>query len=233
MKDLFGKAILDYQTGNYTEDLITATHISENDVLPLPYLFRNYEDMPILEQKALDLCKGNILDVGCGAGSHSLYLQDKGFDVTSIDISDAAIKACKLRGLKQAKAVDVLSVEEGYDTIISLMNGTGLFQTIQKVPFYLDHMRSLLNPMGQILVDSSDVSYMYDQEDFDWVMKHSDRYFGELEYYISYLGESEEPMTWLYIDFETLKEICKNCNLRCEKVIDGKHFDYLARLTAF
>ena len=92
MKDLFGKALLDYQSGDYTEDLITSTNISEDDVLPLPYLFRDFSEMPKLEQKALQLAKGNILDVGCGAGSHSLYLEEKGLNVKAIDTSIGAIE---------------------------------------------------------------------------------------------------------------------------------------------
>ena len=100
MKDLFGKAILDYQTHNSPEDLITETSISEADEMSVAYLFRDFKDMPKLEQKALQLAKGKVLDVGCGAGSHALYLQEKGFDVTAIDISENAIKACELRGLK-------------------------------------------------------------------------------------------------------------------------------------
>ena len=103
MKDLFGKAILDYQTHNSPEDLITETSISEADEMSVAYLFRDFKEMPKLEQKALQLAKGKGLDVGCGAGSHALYLQEKGFDVTAIDISENAIKACELRGLKNCK----------------------------------------------------------------------------------------------------------------------------------
>jgi 2-polyprenyl-3-methyl-5-hydroxy-6-metoxy-1,4-benzoquinol methylase len=90
MKDLFGKAILDYQTNNSPEDLITETSISEADEMSVAYLFRDFKDMPKLEQKALQLAKGKVLDVGCGAGSHALYLQEKGLDVTAIDISENA-----------------------------------------------------------------------------------------------------------------------------------------------
>ena len=107
MKDLFGKAILDYQTNNSPEDLLTETSISEADEMSVSYLFRDFDEMPKLEQKALQLSKGKILDVGCGAGSHALYLQEKGFDVTAIDISENAIKACELRGLKNCKVVDI------------------------------------------------------------------------------------------------------------------------------
>lgn len=88
MLDLFGKAILDYQTNNTPQDLITETSISEEDAMSVAYLFRSFDKMPKLEQLALQLAKGKILDVGCGAGSHSLYLQNTlNLDVTAIDIS--------------------------------------------------------------------------------------------------------------------------------------------------
>ena len=100
MKDLFGQALLDYQNGNYTEDIITSTNISDEDILPIPYLFRAFKDMPKLEQQALKLCKGSILDVGCGSGSHSLQLQKEGLKVKAIDISKGAIEVAKQRGVQ-------------------------------------------------------------------------------------------------------------------------------------
>ncbi len=109
MKDLFGKAILDYQTDNDPQNLITETTISEEDEMSVAYLFRPYRRMPEIEQKALQLANGKVLDVGCGAGSHSLYLQnEKNLDVYPIDISENATRACQLRGLKNARAIDVL-----------------------------------------------------------------------------------------------------------------------------
>ena len=150
MKDLFGKAILDYQTGNKPEDLVTETSISEADEMSVAYLFRSFDEMPILEQKALKLSKGKILDVGCGAGSHSLYLQQKGFDVTSIDISPNAIKACTLRGLKKAKVQDVMTLEnEKFDTILLLMNGAGMCGKLKNITKFLQKLKSLLTENGQ------------------------------------------------------------------------------------
>ncbi len=229
MKDLMGKAILDYQEGNYSEDLVTATHISYNDVLPVPYLFRSYDDMPKIEQHALNLTRGKTLDIGCAAGSHSLYLLNKGLDVTAIDVSPNSIEVCKKRGVKQAFHRNLLDETAQYDTLLSLMNGTGIFHTIELATKYLSHMKSLLKPDGQILIDSSDVSYMYDEEDLA-ELKQAGIYYGELDYYLSYKGESEEVMTWLYVDFETLKKLCKPIGLNCELVKAGEHFDYLARI---
>ncbi|MDO1501258.1 class I SAM-dependent methyltransferase [Winogradskyella maritima] len=222
-KDLFGKALIDYHAGNYTEDLITWTNISEEDVLPLPYLFRPFKDMPKLEQKALQLAKGKILDVGCGSGSHSLWLQNRGKDVHAIDISQGAVGVAKARGVKHAELKALSDETRTFDTILLLMNGTGIFQELKQVGFYLKHLKSILNPGGQILIDSSDISYMYDAY-------YSERYFGELDYYLSYKGEEEIPLKWLYLDFDTLKTACTAVGLQCEKVMDGEHYDYLARL---
>lgn len=230
MKDIFGKALLDYQTGNFTENLFTATNISDEDELPLAYLFRDFDDMPNLEQKALKLSKGNILDVGCGAGSHTLYLQNKGFSVKAIDISPRAVEVCKLRGINKAEQKSILKETETFDTILLLMNGTGIFQELKQTQKYLKHLKSLLKPNGQILIDSSDIKYMYEDDDGGFWMDLNAEYYGELDYYLSYKGETEKPMKWLYLDFETLSQECKKAGLTCEKIMDGEHFDYLARL---
>ncbi len=235
MRDLFGQALLDYQnsvsTGSMTEDIVTWTNISDKDVLPLPYLFRDYKDMPKLEQKALKLCRGSVLDVGCGSGSHSLYLQKTSFNVKAIDISKGAIEVAQKRGVLTAKVLNILDETETFDTILLLMNGTGIFQELVQVSKYLSHLKSLLKPNGQILIDSSDIKYMYEDEDGGFWMDTNSDYYGELDYFLSYKGEKELPMKWLYLDFNTLKLACETVGLTCELVLEGDHFDYLAQLS--
>jgi len=232
MKDLFGKAILDFQTNNSPEDLVTETNISEADEMSVAYLFRNYNDMPKLEKEAMQLSKGKILDVGCGAGNHSLYLQEKGFEVTAIDISENAIKACKLRGVQNAQVQNLLALEEDkFDTILLLMNGTGIFGTLSETSKYLQKLKSLLSPNGQILIDSSDIIYMFDENNDGCFSVPADHYYGELIFTISYKGETDEPFTWLYLDYNTLQNAAYANGFQCELILEGEHFDYLARLT--
>lgn len=234
MKDLFGKAILDYQTGNNPEDIITETSISEEDVMSVEYLFRNYAEMPKIEQKALNEAKGKVLDVGCGAGSHSLYLQNnRKLNVTAIDISANAIKACKLRGVDNVHNIDILDLSgEKFDTIILLMNGTGIFGRLKKITQYLQKLKSLLNTGGQILIDSSDIIYMFDEDEDGgkWISTNTD-YYGELTFTIRYKGETEESFEWLYLDYNTLQNAAYANGLGCELIMEGEHYDYLARLT--
>jgi len=231
MKDLFGQAILDYQTQNTPEDLITETNISEADDMSVSYLFRSYNEMPKIEKKALQLAKGKILDVGCGAGSHSLYWQEKGFDVTAIDISQKAINTCQLRGIKNARVQNLLAIEnEKFDTIALLMNGTGIFGTLAETSKYLQKLKSLLSPNGQILIDSSDIIYMFDQDEDGAYIVPAEGYYGELTFTVSYKGQTEDTFPWLYLDYNTLQNAAHANGLQCELLLQGNHFDYLAKL---
>ena len=190
--------------------------------------------MPILEQKALLLAKGKVLDVGCGAGSHSLYLQnEKKLAVIAIDISEKAVEACKLRGVSNAKVENILRFEtdEKFDTIILLMNGTGIFGKLENVSNYLQKLKSLLAENGQILIDSSDIIYMFDEDSDGGKWIAGDKYYGELEFTITYKGEKESSFPWLYMDYNTLQNAAVANGFQCELVLKGEHYDYLARLT--
>lgn len=229
MKDLIGKAILDFQIGDSTENVLTETNISDVDELEIAYLFRDFDEMPGIEQKALMLSYGSILDVGCGAGSHSLYLQNKKLDVTAIDISPNAVEACRLRGLKSVFVADIMDFDGSFDTILLMMNGTGICGSIEKVIPFFEKLKSLLNDGGQILVDSSDILYMFDEDEISEKIENSE-YYGQLTFNISYKGEPGEPFDWLYLDFSTLRAKAKLAGLNCELVMQGESHDYLARL---
>ena len=232
MKDLMGRAIWDYYYQENPEDLQTETSISELDDWQVSYLFRNYQEMNALEKKALDLSFGKVLDVGSGAGSHSLYLQnERKLEVTALDISPKSIEICKARGVKNAICEDLLQFsEKNFDTILLLMNGTGIFQSLEHIDQYLQKLKSLVAENGQILIDSTDILYMYDQDEDGGVLVPATGYYGELDYYLHYKGESELPMKWLYLDFDTLENAAFANGFKIQK-IEQLEDSYLAQLT--
>lgn len=231
-RDVIGKALIDFENGNYTEDITTYSSLGEKDVIPLPYLFRDYDAMPIIEQKALDICRGKVLDVGCGSGSHSLYLQKKGFEVTGVDTSEGAVATAKLRGVANVLHSNVFDYSGmKFDTILLLMNGIGISGQFNEVGRLMTKLETLLNPGGQILLDSSDIIYMFvlDDDGGYWVPNNG-KYYGEVEFTMEYKGLKSAPFNWLYLDFKNLKELAEQNNLSCELVCEGPHYDYLARL---
>ena len=232
MKDILGKALIDFWNKNYTEDIITTSNITEEDEMPLPYLFRRWKDMPELEQIAINKCYGKVLDIGCGSGSHSLELQNKNIDVTALDISKGACKVANDRGVKKV----INSSVEGYngqkfDTLLLLMNGIGLAEQVSKLPDFLSKLKSLLNDGGQIILDSSDISYMYEEEDGGMWLDLGREYYGELTFEMQYKKLKSDKFDWLYIDYIKLKEIAEKAGLKCDLIKEGEHYDYLAKLS--
>ncbi|SDS13948.1 class I SAM-dependent methyltransferase [Christiangramia echinicola] len=226
-KDIFGTAIKAFYKENDPTDIIVHSPDFDNDIIPIDYLFRAYEDMPGVEQKALDLCRGKVLDVGCGAGSHALFLQnERNLDIKAIDTSPGAIEIAEIRGVKETVCQDFYEIEnEKFDTILMLMNGSGIIGKLKNLNLFFEHSRTVLNEGGQILMDSSDLIYLFEDEKPDL-----EKYYGELEYKLSYKNAESDYFDWLYIDARLLEEKAKEHNFRCEIIQKGEHFDYLAIL---
>jgi cyclopropane fatty-acyl-phospholipid synthase-like methyltransferase len=233
--DLYGKALLDFHQGNYTEDISVLSPSIEDDVMPLPYLFRSYDQMPVMEKKALQLSKGTVLDVGAGAGSHCLYLEKKGLQVTALDQSAGAVQVIKERLKKSDSKVlheNIWNHKGSYDTILLLMNGTGIFEKLERVPLCLELLKNLLHKNGQILIDSSDLRFLYeDEEDGGLWVDPSKEYYGEVTFSLHYKGMESASFEWLYMDYELLKTHATHAGFKIELVQKGAHYDYLARLS--
>jgi len=241
-KDPMGCAILDYveQEGRATDRLRVFSPMFDEDEIPVEMFFRGYDDMPAIERRALDMARGRILDVGAGAGCHSLVLQERGLDVTAIDISPCSVETMRRRGIRKAleqdffelgsQSDDTLSPVQQYDTILMLMNGIGIVGTLQRLPLFFQHLDRLLAPGGQLLCDSSDISYVFEYEDGIIDYPDTGRYYGELSYRMQYKDTIGEPFDWLYIDARTLREEAAENGYSVEVVAEGPHYDYLACL---
>lgn len=230
--DPMGAAIRDfYETGKAARLRVFATGFDE-DELPVATLFRKEDDMPMLEKQALSLCKGHVLDVGAGAGCHSLALQAKGMQVTAIDISPNSVEVMRQRGVKVALESDLYDecFMGQYDTVLMLMNGSGIIGRLEGISKFFHRMKQLLAPEGFILMDSSDLRYIFENEDGSLDIDLNDGYYGEMNYRMQYKGIKGEPFDWLYVDFSTLSYYAEQNGFVAELVAEGEHYDYLVRL---
>ena len=226
-----GRAIAEYWKTKTADRLRVFSPMFEEDEIPLTTLFRSYESMPEIERKALDMAKGRVLDVGAGAGCHSLVLQEKGLDVTAIDISPLSVETMKERGVKKVLEQDFFTLGGQFDTILMLMNGIGIVGTLERLPEFFKQLDNILVPGGQLLCDSSDISYVFETEDGIIELPDNMSYYGEHSFQMQYKDTIGEPFNWLYIDPDTLKEKAGRSGYVVEVVAEGEHYDYLARIT--
>ena len=170
-----GMAIRDYYEGCPLQPLRVFSPQFEDDEFPVETLFRAVPDMSGLEREALRLCRGRVLDVGAGAGCHSLALQSAGQTVTAVDISPHSVETMRRRGVRDVRLADFFADEVGgpYDTLLFLMNGLGLAGTLAALPRLLERCAVLLAPGGQILADSSDLCYLFEDELWRGGLRHA------------------------------------------------------------
>lgn len=230
--DPMGAAIRDYQIKGKASRLRVLSSMFDEDEMPVAHLFRTFNQMPRLEQKALSMAKGRVLDIGAGAGCHALVLQERGLEVKAIDISPLSCEVMSERGVKDVECVNLFNpqLQGKYDTLLLLMNGTGIAGKLNRLPMLLNRLKELLADGGQILIDSSDLKYIYENEDGSMDIDLNAPYYGEVDYQMQYKNIKGEPFDWLYTDPMLLASISKQCGLNCEIVEEGENYDFLARL---
>ena len=229
--DPMGAAIYDYHKNGKASTLRVFSSQFDEDEIPVEDLFRSFEDMPELEQVALKEAKGRILDVGAGSGCHSIALTAMGKDVMAIDISPLSVEVMLDRGVhaRQVNFYDK-AFDEKFDTILMLMNGTGIVGTLDKMPAFFERVKQLLAPGGSLLIDSSDLRYLYEEEDGSVMIDLAGDYYGQIDYQMQYKNVLGEPFDWLYVDFDTLSYYAEESGLKAELLYEGEHYDFLARV---
>ena len=231
-KDPMGAAIVDYFAKGRAAKLRVFSSQFEEDEIPAEQLFRTFNDMPLLEQKALELAQGKILDCGAGSGCHALALQDMGKDVEAIDISPLSVDVMQKRGVRQAYQINLFDENylKKFDTILMLMNGSGIIGKLENMGAFFAKMKQLLNPGGCIYMDSSDLRYLFEDEDGSFLVDLAAGYYGEIDFQMQYKQVKGEPFDWLYVDFQTLAYYASENGFKAEMVMEGEHYDYLACL---
>jgi SAM-dependent methyltransferase len=220
-----GAALRDYLTGRLDADVVVRDEDGEEERTPAKVFFRTPEEFSALDHAALDLCRGRVLDVGAGAGCHSLALQARGLRVTALDVAPEAVEVMRRRGVLDVRCGDVFSfAEERFDTLLILMNGIGLVGTLVGLDRFLRDVHRLLSDDGQILLDSFDPGTPDPGR--------GTRYVGEMRFQLEYRGMRGAFYDFLFLDFETLRRHARAVGWQCESIWQEDEGHYLARLTA-
>jgi SAM-dependent methyltransferase len=207
----------------------------ERDEVPVSYFFRGPDQFPPLEQLALESCRGRVLDVGAGSGCHSLALQARGFQVTAIEILPALVKILRARGVRDVRMATWMDLDaEPFDTVLMMMNGLGLAETLTGLRRFLKDARRLVRPDGQVLADSTDVRVRMDAEAAQTgVLERADgRYIGELHFQLEFEGRKGPTFSQLYVDADTLEAHARSEGWSCDIIREPDQYGhYLARLS--
>ena len=227
-----GLAIHDFHNTGKAKKLIVHSSMFDDDEIPVSTLFRKFKEMPKLEQIALEQTEGRILDVGAGSGCHCVALKEMGKSCTAIDISELSVEVMKEKGV-DARCIDLFdeSFVGQYDTILMLMNGTGIIGRLENMQKFFMRMKHLLAPGGRILIDSSDLRYLFEEEDGSLMIDLADDYYGLVDFQMEYNKVLGEPFDWLYVDFDTLSLYAEQNGFKAEMIAEGEHYDYLAALS--
>jgi hypothetical protein len=229
--DVIGLACKEFVAKGKAADIVVQSSINEESIIPVSYLFRRYDEMPEIEHVALAACKGKVLEIGAGVGSHALALQDKNIEVLALDNSQGCYEVAVERGVKNFICQEFNEkIEVKFDTILMMMNGIGVCGTINGLEEFLERAKGMLTSNGQIIFDSCDILYMFLEEDGSIDFDLNGAYYGEVEYQMSFKKNIGVAFKWLFIDEDKMKEIAEKKGYSFEILVKEEEGMYLVRL---
>ncbi len=196
--------------------------------------FRNYQQWSPPERRAIKLAKGRVLDIGCGAGRHSLYLQQKGFDVTGIDISPGAVKVCKLRGLKKAHVRPITDVDKfkpnSFDTILMLGNNFGLFGSSSRAKLLLKKLDRITSPAAQIIAGTRNPFKTDDPNHLQYHRRNKKRgrMPGQIRMRVRFAKTVGPWFDYLFVSPKEMEAILSETDWRVDEFLGPEETNYFA-----
>ncbi len=232
-KDAFGHEMLDHLEGDAVSEII------ERDDGYMDYsggpggYFREYKDWPSNERRAMGYARGRVLDIGCGAGRHSLYLQGRGLDVTGIDNSPLAIEVCKRRGLRKTKVMSVTQVSTGlgtFDTILMLGNNLGLLGNPRRAKWLLRRFHKMASKDARIIGQTMDP---YKTKNPDHRAYHRwnrarGRMAGQVKIRVRYRRHIGDWFDYLFVSKKELGQLLRGTGWKALRFLESKEGHYIA-----
>ncbi len=205
--DPMGEALQDFYFKGIGEQVWVFSDITEPESIDPFYLLRDWEQMPQVEQSALKLAEGDVLDIGAGGGAHASWLADQGLAVTALEISPGAVSVLNENQAYQTVHANVFDYQPSgrFDTILLLMNGVGLAGNLEGFQQLLRLLKKWLKAYGQVLLDSTDLRPLMGADVVEARKESDERYYGIVQYQMAYGGILGTPFEWLFADWPTVK----------------------------
>jgi SAM-dependent methyltransferase len=219
-------ALIAYHDLGEPAEVLVSSDLGDPETLPASVFFRSEHEIEDWELAALDRCGETVLDIGAGVGAHALILQSRGRRVTALEALPGAVRIMNQRGVADARLgrlVD-LADESTYDTVLMLMNGSMLAETLVGLDALLDRLSRVLNPGGTLLMDSTDLRASYEGTP-------DGRYLGELHFQLSYKGIKGSVFPQLFVDPQTLTARALDRGWETAVIWRGESGRFLAELT--
>jgi SAM-dependent methyltransferase len=236
-QDAFGHGIYDYFQAEKGHRHIYEIEEREDGYIdtsggPAVY-FWEYRQWPLCEKKALRYVQGRVLDIGCGAGRHALYLQEKGMDVLGIDNSPLAIKVCKERGLRNAEVLSINQINRGlgvFDTILMLGNNFGLFGSFESAKRLLTKLSRITTDNSRIIAASNDIYKTKNPEHLNYhkYNRKRGRMAGQIRLRVRYQKYTTPYFDYLMVSKSEMENILDGTDWQANKFIDSQGPVYVA-----
>jgi SAM-dependent methyltransferase len=222
--DIIGDALKSFHYHKDSTPLIVNTNYGDAEEMLPQSLYREKDAIPDYEWVMVDQARGKTLDIGAGCGSHSLLLQEKVLEVVAVEISSGAAEIARLRGVINIKNEDFKNYQhEKFDTITMVMNGIGVVGSLKGFTDSLQKFKTMLNPGGQLLFDTTDISYLGRKTT-------SSEYFGEVSFQFEYKGSKGAWFNWLYLDITTLRSVCNSHGWKMQIIYQDEEDHFVMKL---
>jgi ubiquinone/menaquinone biosynthesis C-methylase UbiE len=233
-KDAYGQEIMDFFKGQESYEIVER---DDGFIAPSAgpkFYFQEYKDWPKIEKEAIKYAKGEVLDIGAGAGRVALYLQKIGFRVTAIDNSPLTIKVCQKRGVKKAIVLPIERIStfkrDTFDTIIMYGNNFGLFNSFQRAKLLLKTMVRITKPNAVIIAESNDPYQTKETVHRHYHKLNMSRgnLCGQTRIRIRYKNFIGDWFSYLLVSKKEMKDILNGTGWKIDKFIDSPGSAYIA-----
>jgi SAM-dependent methyltransferase len=232
-RDAYGHEIYDYHTGKNPIEIIERDDglVDPSGEVPMGY-FAEYPDWPEYEREAMEYVQGRVLDIGCGAGRHCLYLQERGHEVVGIDLSPLAVRVCRERGVRDARVMSITQISSKlgtFDTILMMGNNFGLVVDMRRAKWLLQRFKGITAPEARIIGTSTDP---YDTNvkhhlDYHRWNRERGRMGGQIRLRVRYRRFASEWFDYLLVSQEEMGEIVRGTGWHVERFINSPRSAYI------